>query len=81
MFCGNCGKKLPDGASVCDGCGMPVVNDIIGDAAKKAEENLGDASEQAGEVIENAGDAVEKNAQEAEQTVTELAVSAESQIA
>lgn len=38
MFCGNCGKKLPDGATVCDACGAPVESTAVVEADKKIAE-------------------------------------------
>lgn len=40
MFCGNCGKKLPDGATVCDACGTPVAGAVVEEKVEKAAEQV-----------------------------------------
>lgn len=39
MYCGNCGKKLPDGAKFCTGCGQKTIHESKQSPASYSEQN------------------------------------------
>ena len=61
MFCGNCGRQLPEGAQVCPQCGTKVAKDI----------DFSDVTDYASRKVQQAASSVQTQVQSAQQSYKE----------